>query len=109
MLALGETGPASTVCFRAQQCVEKYLKALLTYLGISFPKTHDLVLLYNRLGGEPRLNVRVEDLQPLNRYAVEARYPGDWEPIGYPAAQEAVAVARRIREVIRRMLPCAAQ
>ena len=30
------------ICFLAQQCVEKYLKALLCEEGIAFPKTHDL-------------------------------------------------------------------
>jgi HEPN domain-containing protein len=30
------------VCFSAQQCVEKYLKAFLVYHQRSFPKTHDL-------------------------------------------------------------------
>jgi len=40
-LKLGAECPTDTVCFHAQQCVEKYLKALLTFLGIDFPKTHD--------------------------------------------------------------------
>ena len=30
------------VCFSAQQCVEKYLKAFLVYHRKGFPKTHDL-------------------------------------------------------------------
>jgi HEPN domain-containing protein len=30
------------VCFHAQQCAEKYLKARLIEAGIRFPKTHDL-------------------------------------------------------------------
>ena len=33
------------VCFHAQQCVEKYLKARLILAHIHFPKTHDLVAL----------------------------------------------------------------
>jgi HEPN domain-containing protein len=35
--------PAHTaVCFHAQQCVEKYLKALLQEHELSFSRTHDL-------------------------------------------------------------------
>jgi HEPN domain-containing protein len=34
--------PVDNVCFNAQQCVEKYLKALLITQGLKFPKTHDL-------------------------------------------------------------------
>lgn len=33
------------ICFHAQQCAEKYLKALLEEQGIPFSKTHDLVYL----------------------------------------------------------------
>ena len=29
-------------CFHAQQCAEKYLKALLILRNFEFPKTHDL-------------------------------------------------------------------
>jgi HEPN domain-containing protein len=29
------------VCFHAQQCAEKYLKAFLQEANIAFPKTHD--------------------------------------------------------------------
>jgi HEPN domain-containing protein len=41
-LTLEEDCPFDTVCFHAQQCVEKYLKALLTLRQIEFSKTHDL-------------------------------------------------------------------
>jgi len=30
------------ICFHAQQCIEKYLKARLVEANIPFPKTHDL-------------------------------------------------------------------
>ncbi len=33
------------VCFLAQQCAEKYLKARLQEDSVAFPKTHDLTLL----------------------------------------------------------------
>ena len=37
------------VCFHAQQCVEKYLKACLQEAGIEFEKTHKLVYLLDLL------------------------------------------------------------
>lgn len=104
-LTLRENCPVSTVCFHAQQCAEKYLKALLTCRGIDFPKTHDLVVLFNRLGEEPELRLQTEDVHPLNRYSVEARYPGDWDPIDTQDASEAVAKARRVRDAVRGVLP----
>ena len=42
------------VCFHAQQCAEKYLKAFLQEANVSFPRTHDLVdLLSLTLSNEP--------------------------------------------------------
>ena len=37
-----EDAPFDTVCFHAQQAAEKYLKALLTFYGVPFGRTHDL-------------------------------------------------------------------
>ncbi len=41
----------------------------------------------------------------MNRYAVEARYPGEWEPIGREEAEESVRVARLVRAVVRTIMP----
>ena len=65
-------------CFHAQQCAEKYLKGRLTEAGISFPKTHDLVLLLDRiLSVEPLWEVHRDDLAVLSGFGVEFRYPGE--------------------------------
>ena len=37
------------VIFHLQQCVEKLLKAVLSFEGINFTKTHDLELLFSQL------------------------------------------------------------
>jgi len=37
------------VCFHSQQCVEKYLKALLQENNIAFGKTHDLAVIMRLL------------------------------------------------------------
>jgi len=37
-LKMGEGCPTDTVCFHAQQCVEKYLKAFLVSRDIDFPR-----------------------------------------------------------------------
>src|ERR1035441_10215418 len=41
IMAIEEGCPFDTVCFHCQQAAEKYLKCLLTYLGIQAPRTHD--------------------------------------------------------------------
>lgn len=65
------------VCFHAQQCVEKYLKACLQEAGIEFGKTHKLVYLLDLLETKnPILAVVGESLVQLDAYAVAFRYPG---------------------------------
>jgi len=105
VLTMPENCPTDTVCFHCQQCAEKYLKALLTLGQIGFPRTHDLVVLLNLLRAETGLAVAVEQVQPLNRYSVEARYPGDWDPIDRQEASAALEMAEGVRAAVRAFLP----
>jgi HEPN domain-containing protein len=64
-------------CFHAQQCAEKYLKALLQEAAIAFPRTHDLVVLLNLLPTpDPALTALLADLRLLTAFGVAFRYPG---------------------------------
>lgn len=66
------------ICFHAQQCAEKYLKARLCEADISFSKIHDLVaLLEQALDTEPKWETLREDLAYLSDFAVTFRYPGE--------------------------------
>jgi len=53
-LQLGEDCPTDTVCFHAQQCIEKYIKALLVLHESEFPRTHNLGVLIARLPRQTR-------------------------------------------------------
>lgn len=103
-LGLAQNCPTDAVCFHAQQCVEKYLKALLTLRQIEFPKTHDLGELTARLPSEVDVGLSVEAQRQLTNYATGARYPG-WPAIPLSEAREAVRLARRARSRIRKHLP----
>lgn len=107
-LKLGRQCPTDTVCFHAQQCAEKYLKALLVLNGIDFPKTHDLEALAVRLRNGQKPQLSLDDLARLKRYATVTRYPGA-EDISLAEARRAVASARRIRKAVRSLLPRAAR
>ena len=80
-LLLKDDCPADTAALHAQQCAEKYLKSLLVLHGKSVPRTHDLVTTLRLVCGVASLDLTAEDVLVLNRYATEARYPGDWEEI----------------------------
>lgn len=82
-------------CFHAQQCVEKYLKALLQESAIPFGKTHNLSLVLDLFQGRsPRLELLRPTLTILNAYAVEYRYPG--ESADKQIAREAVSMAEEV-------------
>ena len=104
-MELAQKGLTEIVCFHCQQCVEKYLKALLLYRGVAFPKTHDLRLLLDLVPQETPLALRREDVIPLNRYVIEGRYPGDWEPVTVAEAQRALDMAQAARQAVLRQLP----
>jgi len=88
------------ICFHAQQCVEKYLKALCEERRGTVPKTHDLIVLLNELGASVgQLEPERKALARLGAYAVAFRYPG--EDAGIQEAQEAVSIAEQVRSVLR--------
>jgi HEPN domain-containing protein len=67
-----------TICFHAQQCVEKYLKARLNEASVSVPKTHDLEQLLNlSIPIEPLWGAFRSALKRLTEAAVLPRYPGN--------------------------------
>ena len=105
-LTLEKNCPFDTVCFHAQQCAEKYLKAFLVQKSISFPKTHDLRVLMQLIPSSlSLLGLDITEILPLNRYTIEARYPGEWEPITREEAERAVATAKKVRDAVRAQLP----
>jgi HEPN domain-containing protein len=86
-----------TLCFHAQQCVEKYVKALLVLHGIEFSRIHHISALVALLPVRVRPDLTPEEQERLTDYAVSARYPGDYEPIPLAEARQAVQIARRAR------------
>lgn len=88
------------VSFHAQQCAEKYLKALLVEKGKPFPRTHDLeALLELVLARCPELAPLREELRSLTDQAVEVRYPGASAECG--DAEGALETAKRVRARVR--------
>jgi HEPN domain-containing protein len=93
----------SAVCFHAQQCVEKYLKALLQEYEIAFSRTHDLeALMKLGLPVAPALETYRESLQWLTTFAVEVRYPG--MKVHSRDADRCLQIATSLRTLIRRRL-----
>lgn len=65
------------ICNQCQQCIEKYLKALLTRYKISFPKTHDLMQLEELVApADAEIRSIHAEFLTLNPYGIDIRYPG---------------------------------
>lgn len=103
-LKLGADGPTDTICFHAQQCVEKYLKAFLVALEIAFPKRHDIENLVDLMPKHARVSLTVEQQRRLTDYATVTRYPGPYKPVTLSEAKEAVKLARRVRREVLKAL-----
>lgn len=90
-------------CFHAQQCAEKYMKALLISKGADFPKTHDLLMLNNLCSTNGIfLEIAPKHLNTLTDYAVRTRYPGA-DPTA-DDAKEAIELAKLVRSFARKFL-----
>ena len=98
-----KAGAYDAACFHAQQCVEKYFKALLQENSIPFGKTHHLIsLLELIIAVEPSMEMFRPQLQSLNTYSVSIRYPG--ESADRVIAREALGIAKTLRTQFRQKL-----
>src|SRR3989339_262681 len=89
-----------SVCFHAQQAVEKFLKMYLVYEGIEPVKTHIiselLVLCIKKSDDFSSLN----DVNYLTEYAVSMRYPDDFYIPIVEEAEQALEDAIKVRDFV---------
>ena len=97
------------VCFHAQQCSEKAIKALLIAQEKTPPRSHRLGDLVNLLNPNPLVAIAL-DIQLLDRFYISTRYP-DALPSSLSEAlpnisdaQEALDVARQVIEIVTQEL-----
>jgi HEPN domain-containing protein len=102
---LWETGHPvyDAICFHAQQCAEKYLKAWLVEQDEESPKSHDLEALAKLcMPSLPEITRVMDSLRFLTSFAVEIRYPGAVWQRG--DAEKCWEAALRTRGVVRAKL-----
>ena len=96
------------VCFHAHQCAEKSLKALAAERGESPPRTHRLTDLLTLLEG-PVSEELADGLRSVESFYIPTRYPdalpgslSETLP-GEQEAHEAIAIARKVLDTVRRV------
>ena len=101
-----EVVPFDTVCFHCQQAAEKFLKAFLVGKGQTYPITHDLLLILEKIlplnSGAEKLRDILAILMP---YAVEIRYPDDWYMPSEEDAREARDAVNKVKLWLQNALP----
>jgi HEPN domain-containing protein len=85
-----------TLCFHAQQAAEKAIKAALVFLGVAFPKTHNLGTLLGLLPPTVAVPLEVAACVDLTAYAVLMRYPTESEEVAVDELHAAVAQAQAV-------------
>lgn len=97
VLASGQVDP-DPACYHAQQAAEKALKAVLVFLQVQYPFTHELDAIREHLPLGWAVRAEFRNLKKLSDWSFKARYPGGWAPPTRADATEATRLARAIYE-----------
>jgi len=90
--------PTDTICFHAQQAIEKYIKGALIYFGKHITKTHDLVNLLTAITERiPELEGLEDEFHEITRYGVEVRYPDIFYEPSLEETKSAFEVALKLK------------
>jgi len=82
------------LCFQVQQAVEKALKGLLIYYNVEPEFTHNIEILLTELEKFTVIPQDVQQAMKLTIYAVQTRYPNDYDEITKEEYEKAVKIAK---------------
>lgn len=85
-----------SLCYHAQQCAEKSLKAVLVAYHVPVRKTHSIGLLLDLVSEHTLVPGEIGEATILTDYAVMGRYPGDAEPITELEYGRAIRIAEAV-------------
>ncbi len=89
------------ICFMAQQAGEKAIKAILVYLDLPFPHTHDLDHIRELIPAGWEVKEKFPQLYDLSVWAVESRYPGHTPDVVEYEARETLQLAQAVFDAAR--------
>ncbi|MDR0600395.1 MAG: HEPN domain-containing protein [Treponema sp.] len=90
------------LCYQAQQTVEKALKGLLLYYGVEPVFTHNIGVLLNELGKHTEVTDTIREAMKLTNYAVQTRYPGEYDDITREEYENALRIAKHCLDWVER-------
>lgn len=78
---------------------------MLIYFNIEFPKTHSINKLVSCLQkNNIYIPIKINDIVILSEYAVETRYPGDYEPISLEETTNAIELAENTLDWVKEII-----
>ncbi|MGV8109630.1 HEPN domain-containing protein [Methanospirillum sp.] len=91
-----------TICFHAQQTVEKYLKAFLVFSDTEIPKTHSLIrLIRDCILIDTSFSELIDkNIDELTDFAVEIRYADEFYFPSMEEARDAIEKAEFVRSFV---------
>jgi HEPN domain-containing protein len=93
--------PGRVAGFHAHLAAEKAMKALLIRGSVALPRIHDLIELQRLLSVEDGDAFDVADLELLNPWTIDGRYPADIGDVAPGEVESAVRAAARVVEIVR--------
>jgi HEPN domain-containing protein len=93
--------PGRVACFRAHLAAEKAIKSPPIRRAVPVRKIHNLVQLVRPLPTEDSGLFGAEDLNLLNPWTIDGRYPTDQEGVTVDETRRAVEAAERILAAVR--------
>lgn len=93
--------PGRIACFHAHLAAEKALRALQIRRGVPVRKTHNLVGLAEELPSADAASFEDSDLDALNPWTIDGRYPEDHRDVSHQAATAVLEAARRVISAVK--------
>lgn len=92
--------PFRLIAFHAQQCAEKYLKAVLVFHRRDFQYTHNIGYLLEACGPHVGWGEALSEAEELTPFAVSVRYPGEDEEVTGEEASRAIELAELVKRSV---------
>jgi HEPN domain-containing protein len=82
------------LCYQSEQAVEKALKGLLIYYGVEPKFTHNIEILLKEIKNFTDIPENIKEAAMLTNYAVQTRYPGEYDEITKEEYEKSVEIAK---------------
>ncbi|MDR2965154.1 MAG: HEPN domain-containing protein [Treponema sp.] len=82
------------LCYQVQQAIEKSLKGLLIYYEFEPEFTHNIEILLSNLEKFTDIPDKIKKASRITVYAVQTRYPGEYEEITKEEYEESIKIAK---------------